>query len=149
MRIEQWLLGGVTGVLLLSPGDTGSAPASMPAVCFAPGTDRAYVNRVYADLQPGGPDAPVVSVFQFNPGARWTQTANASGLGQGAPTPAHLERPGRRHVNIPSAFSGDPSGPSNLRARLNSIYGSQATWQPIIQQAFDEWASRTGTTTCS
>jgi len=144
MRIEQWLLGGVTAALLLSPGDTRSAPASMPAVCFAPGTDRAYVNRVYTDLQPGGPDAPVVSLFQFNPGDRWTQTANASGLGQGAPTLLTWSVPADG-LNIPSAFSGDPSGPSTLRARLNSIYGSQATWQPIIQQAFDAWAGRTGT----
>ena len=118
-------------------------PDSRPAVCFAPGTSPTYVERVYRQLQVG--EAPAVSLFQFNLGNRWSSTAtNGGGLGQGFPTTLtwSVVPDG---TFIPSAFNGDPAGNSNLRARLNLIYGSQAVWQPIIQQALDEWASRTGT----
>jgi uncharacterized repeat protein (TIGR01451 family) len=144
MRVENWLLGAITTGALLSPGEVVPPAAARPAVCFAPGTDPAYVQRVYGQLQGGGPEAPIVSLFQFNPGARWTSTASAGGLGQGVPTVLtwSVVPDG---LNIPSAFMGDGSGPSTLRARLNSIYGSQAAWQPLIQLALDEWASRTGT----
>ncbi|MEM7350279.1 MAG: H-type lectin domain-containing protein, partial [Acidobacteriota bacterium] len=43
-------------------------------------------------------------------------------------------------------YNGEPTAPSNLRAFLNSIYGSQAVWQPIFQQVFDRWASLNGVT---
>lgn len=143
MRIERWLLGAAMASLLPTAGDTLPGRGSSPAVCFAPGTDPAYVRKVYAGLQ-SGPEGPFVSLFQFQLGARWTQTASATGLGQGAPTVLTWSVPADG-LFIPSAFSGDPAGPSTLRARLDAIYGSQATWQPIIQQALDEWSLRTGT----
>ena len=47
---------------------------------------------------------------------------------------------------IPSAgVPGEVTAPSNLRARLNAIYGSQSVWQPIFQQMFDAWGALTGT----
>ena len=144
MRVERWLLGVVATGTLLSPGGTvRPEPESPPAVCFAPGTSPTYVERVYRQLQ--ADKAPVGSPFQFNLGFRWSSTAtNGGGLGQGFPTTLtwSVVPDG---TFIPSAFNGDPAGNSNLRARLNGIYGSQAVWQPIIQQALDEWASRTGT----
>jgi Calx-beta domain-containing protein/matrixin len=117
-----------------------------PAVCFAPGTDPSYVQSVYGQLQDAGPDAPVVPLFQFNDGNRWFRTAtDGSGLVRGEPTTItwSVVPDG---LDIPSAFSGDIAGPSTLRSRLNAIYGSQAVWQPLFQQALDEWSSRTGTT---
>jgi uncharacterized repeat protein (TIGR01451 family) len=142
MRVRGWLLGGVAAVGLLSPGDASRSAPDRPAVCFAPGTDPAYVEQLYRQLQT---DAPVVQLFQFDPSFRWDATAtNGGGLPLGAPTVLtwSVVPDG---TFIPSGFTGDVAGPSTLRARLNGLYGSQAVWQPIIQQAFDEWGSRTGT----
>ena len=149
MRSERLLWGAVTAAALVTSGGT-AAPATSaagtppPTVCFAPGTDPGYVRRTYAALQRGGTESPIVSLFQFNPGARWTTTASGGGLVQGSPTVLtwSVVPDG---LSIPSAFSGDPTGPSTLRARLNAIYGSESNWRPIFQQAFDEWGSRTGT----
>lgn len=40
--------------------------------------------------------------------------------------------------------AGEAFAPSNLRARLNTIYGNQATWQPLFQSVFDRWSSISG-----
>ncbi len=144
MRSERWLWGAVTAAALVTTGGAAAPASAPPAVCFAPGTDPGYVRRTYAALQAGGTETPIVSLFQFNPGARWSTTASAGGLGQGAPTVLTWSVVPDGLI-IPAAFSGDGSGPSTLRARLNAIYGSESNWRPIIQQAFDEWASRTGT----
>jgi uncharacterized repeat protein (TIGR01451 family) len=155
MRIERCLLGLVVApALLVCAGDSvmrGDVPpeapggAWAPAVCFAPGTDPAYVQRVYGSLWGQGPEAAIVQLFQFDDGARWSATAtNGGGLVRGAPTVLRWSVV-PDGTQIPSGFAGDPAGPSNLRARLNGLYGSQAVWQPLIQQALDEWASETGT----
>src|SRR5262245_35220338 len=87
MRSERCLWLAVTAAALVTSGGAAAPDGSLPTVCFAPGTDPGYVRRTYAALQPsGGTEAPIVSLFQFNPGARWTTTASAGGLGQGAPT---------------------------------------------------------------
>jgi hypothetical protein len=48
-------------------------------------------------------------------------------------------------TSIPTEF-GFPAGPSDLRAFLNGIYGSEAPWLALFQQAFDRWAELTGIT---
>src|SRR4051794_20088510 len=45
-----------------------------------------------------------------------------------------------------SAVSGFPNANNNLQTRLNTIYGSQATWQPIFQSVFNRWSSLGGLT---
>lgn len=146
MRIVRWLLGATTAGVLLSPGDAVRSIADAPpAVCFAPGTDPAYIERLYRQIYAGGTDKAIVSLFQFNPADRWSSTAtNGGGLGQGFPTTLtwSVIPDG---TFIPQAFPEDGTGNSTLRARLNALYGSQAVWQPLFQQAFDEWGTRTGT----
>jgi hypothetical protein len=45
-----------------------------------------------------------------------------------------------------SAHSGFANGNNNLQTRLNTIYGSQAVWQPHFQSVFDRWSSISGLT---
>ena len=147
MRLERsWLvLLAVTASLASAGHPAARAHSRRPAVCFGPGTSAAYVEQVYRNLHSGGPEAPQVQLFQFLDGDRWFRTAtDGSGLVRGQPTTItwSVVPDG---INIPQAFPQDGTGTSNLRARLNGIYGSQAVWQPIIQQALDEWGSRTGT----
>ncbi len=43
-----------------------------------------------------------------------------------------------------SAFSGFANSANNLQTRLNTIYGNQATWQPLFQSSFDRWSAVSG-----
>ena len=44
-----------------------------------------------------------------------------------------------------SAFNGGfANAPNDLQTRLNTIYGNQATWQPLFQAAFDRWSAVSG-----
>jgi hypothetical protein len=45
-----------------------------------------------------------------------------------------------------SGYAGEPASPSNLQARLNTLYGSSSTWLPVFQQVFDRWSQLTGIT---
>ncbi len=40
--------------------------------------------------------------------------------------------------------AGEPNAPSDLRAKLNSLYGTINTWLPVIQQVFDRWEELCG-----
>ena len=42
--------------------------------------------------------------------------------------------------------NGEANTPSVLRAKLDSLYGSQSSWLPIIQQVFSEWGAISGIT---
>ena len=77
MRSERWLWGAVTAAALVTTGGAAAPASAPPAVCFAPGTDPGYVRRTYAALQAGGTETPIVSLFQFNPGARWSTSASS------------------------------------------------------------------------
>ena len=43
-----------------------------------------------------------------------------------------------------SAHSGFANAANNLQTRLNTLYGSQAVWQPHFQSMFDRWSSISG-----
>lgn len=86
------------------------------------------------------------------PGAdsnRWSgQTANTNPQGFAQGTPIVLTwgfMPDGTTIND-STFGGAANAPSNLIARLNTIYGSQAVWQPLFQSVFDRWSAISGIT---
>jgi hypothetical protein len=84
-------------------------------------------------------------MLKFELAYRWSATAtDGAGLAQGDPmTLTWSVVPDG--TTIPAEF-GYPSRASNLRAFLNGIYGSQATWLALFQQVFDRWAELTGIT---
>jgi len=128
-------------------GPTISGPVRPPAVCFAPHTDRELVAtyaRAFGVAPPARGSAGLsVAASQYQDGSRWTWTAsNGSGLAQGDPTTLTWSVvPDGTPI---SGAIGEPAAPSNLRAFLNGIYGSEATWRPIFQQVFDRWSELTG-----
>lgn len=141
MRSKSWLF----ATLALSAGVVEGArspepPRPRPAVCFAEGTDPGYVARIFASMSPELSLGARPESFQFNLGNRWGGAAL-----QGQPIVLTWSVVPDGTV-IPSAgIPGEVTSGSTLRARLNAIYGSQATWQPIFQQMFDAWGSLTGT----
>jgi hypothetical protein len=120
-----------------------AASAEAPAVCFAPGTPPERVAEVYARARRSGTSLDASLPSDFRASSRWTTTAtNGGGLGQGAPTTLTWSIvPDGTQI---AAASGFPAGQSTLVARLNALYGSQATWLPLFQQVFDRWSQLTG-----
>jgi hypothetical protein len=107
-----------------------------PALCFAPDTDPDYAFAINQLIE-----FPLT--VQFQQTSRWTRTAlSGTGLGQGDPTIITYSFV-PDGTPIPSIIG--VSGNSNLRAWLNGIYGSQATWQPLFEQVFDRWSELIGT----
>jgi uncharacterized repeat protein (TIGR01451 family) len=141
MRSQPWLFvtlaltaGGVEGAR--SPGATRP-----PAVCFAEGTDPEYVARTYASVGTDNSVGAQPESFQFNLAKRW----GGAGL-QGQPISLTWSVVPDGTIIPAAGVPGEVTAPSNLRARLDAIYGSQAVWQPIFQQMFDTWGGLTGTT---
>lgn len=140
--------------LVAAPGARGFQPAVVgpgrpPEVCFAPGTDPAlvdaYASALAAAREAASTNSLAAPMAQASDGSRWSATAtNGFGLKQGDPTTLtwSIVPDG---VAISGAI-GEPSAPSNLRAFLNGIYGSQAAWLAIFQQVFDRWSEITGVT---
>ena len=102
------------------------------AFCFAPGTSEAYINSFYQA------NAPLFQNIRFGPGSgRWTSTAtDGSGIAQATPLTITWGI-------VADGATIDNGNQSNLRAFLNGIYGSQATWQALMQEVFDRWAEIT------
>ena len=120
----------------------------VPMACFAPGTDMELVEKAHTAFwasQLRTSLDPPVDGFTFSDGARWSTTAtNGGGLSQGDPTTLTWSI-------VPDGtsifgYNGEPTAPSNLRAFLNSIYGSQAVWLPIFEGVFDRWSELNGVT---
>ena len=108
---------------------------------------RRMLNAPIADTyQPydGGPALDVTDPAGYQIGNRWFSTASGtfSGTGKGVTLTWSVVPDG---TVLPGAFS-DLGGTSNLQARLNTLYGSSATWMPLIQQVFDEWSNISGIT---
>jgi hypothetical protein len=148
IAVAAWTLASTTQAAHAGNA-TISAPTRPPAVCFAPRTDREVVEN-YARAFGVGPTRGArgsagvsVAASQYQDGSRWTSTAtNGWGLGQGDPTTLTWSIvPDGTPI---SGAIGEPAAPSNLRAFLNGIYGSEAAWLPLFQQVFDRWAELTG-----
>ena len=121
------------------------------SACYAPGTPWSRVAEYASAMrQPpaisslaagpalGGPEA-----FQFLDNRRWGRTAtDGGGLQQGAPTTLTWSIvPDGTSV---FGYNGEPTANSNLRAFLDGIYGSEATWMPIFQVIFARWSELNG-----
>ncbi len=121
-------------VSLAERAERGDTPV---AACFAPGTDP-EVAMALSELLYN-------QASRFQQTARWTSTAlSGGGLGQGDPTIL-------TYGYVPDGtfvpdLIGGASGNSQLFAWLNGVYGSPATWQPIIDQVFDRWEELSGNT---
>ncbi|MGH7244815.1 MAG: matrixin family metalloprotease [Phycisphaerales bacterium] len=114
-----------------------NAPAKMSA-CFAPGTPQDVMEAFRAT------EARLNHFddrFQIAP--RWTSTAMTPG-GSALGKPVTLTWSIVPDGTFVEGFNGEPDAPSNLRAYLNGIYGSQAVWQPVLQSVFDRWQQVSG-----
>jgi hypothetical protein len=145
------------GAIVLVAATVGAAgqiagPASLPTLrpplCFAPGTSQEVVDSYHQHDHAGSPATSTHLTpegYQFPDGNRWSQTASSPGpLSQGQPTTI-------RWSIVPDGTSiygyiGEPTSPSNLRAWLNGIYGSEAVWLPIFQGVFARWGQLIGVT---
>ncbi|MBS0190970.1 MAG: matrixin family metalloprotease [Phycisphaerales bacterium] len=108
------------------------------SACFAPGTPNEVMEAFRAT------EAKLNNFgdrFQF--AARWGATAMV-------PSPPPLGKPTTITWSVVpdgtplDGFNGEPAASSNLRARLDSLYGNQATWLPILQSIFDRWSQVSG-----
>ncbi|MEM8964544.1 MAG: matrixin family metalloprotease, partial [Acidobacteriota bacterium] len=118
----------------------------VPIACFAPGSDQSLVDnahRRFHDSRLRHSLDGMVDRYQFSDSARWSATAtDGSGLGQGDITTITWSI-------VPDGtsifgYNGEPTAPSNLRAWLNGIYGSESVWLPLFQSVFDRWEELTG-----
>ncbi len=113
----------------------GRDACSSPVACtlFAPGTPQDYVDQVTASLWPALPR------FDLH-GNAWF----GGGTGTGGTLRYSFPPDG---INIPSGFTGDPSGPNEIHARLNSLFAAQGGapfWKGLFRQVFDRFEDLTG-----
>lgn len=129
-------------------GRAVSDPVYRIGACYAPGTDPRLVEQ-YETRFSGSPFRHSLerrlAEFQYTDGDRWTTTAtNGGGLRQGDPTTLTWSI-------VPDGMSvfgygGEPTSNSNLRSFLNSIYGNEAGWLPVMERVFTRWGDLTGIT---
>lgn len=108
------------------------------SACFAPGTPNDVMEAFRAT------EARLNHFddrFQIAP--RWGGTAMTPG-GSPLGKPVTLTWSIVPDGTFVQGFNGEADAPSNLRARLNTIYGSEAVWLPILQSIFDRWAQVSG-----
>ncbi|MFO0830210.1 MAG: matrixin family metalloprotease [Phycisphaerales bacterium] len=108
------------------------------AVCFAPDTP----DQVMQAFRYGVP-----GVFQarFQLGSRWGATAlTPVAGGQGDPITITYSFVPDGTI-LPNEY-GEGDLPSELFAWLNSVYGSQAAWQPLFTSIFSRWSELSGIT---
>jgi len=123
--------------------DLAQEPGRVPVMpCFTPGVDPDYMmlfeEIVSLSVQNDGG-------FNFEQTGRWGRTAlDLNGGGQGNPTILTYSFPPDGTV-VPSGV-GEPSGPNDLNAFLDGIYGNRNTWRAIYDQIFQRWADVSGNT---
>lgn len=137
---------GSLGLVVMLVTPARSSPPLVEA-CFAPGTPWRVVEETAQRMRGVNISlaAPAGDSFQFNDGDRWSETVtDGPGLRQGDPTTVTWSVvPDGTSV---FGYAGEPTADSNLRSRLNGIYGSSATWIALLQQVFDRWSAITGLT---
>ncbi len=113
-----------------------------PQYCFAPGTPESYIQRVTAASLPAGASK---HYRVDEPPEHWEFTAtDGDGIARGdAITLTWSIVPDGTMV---PGLNRAPNSPSDLRARLNQLYGDEQTWLPLFQQVFDRWQELTGIT---
>ncbi|MCW5943826.1 MAG: matrixin family metalloprotease [Fimbriimonadaceae bacterium] len=122
---------------------TGFTADGVPvSVLFAPGTSEAYMRQVMRDFarQDSGLDHRERA---YNPGQRWTTTANGATGSAGNPivlTYSFVPD----GTNVPAA-AGAGAAPSNLFSTMNSKFGGNtALWQSKFAQIYAGWAGVAG-----
>jgi len=122
--------------LLGARNSAGISTAGDWAICFAPGTSPDYVRAVLGDEVIG-------KSFSASDTRRWSVTAtDGFKPGQGVPVTLtwSIVPDGTR---IPGALGGS-EGPSDLRAYLNAIYGSESAWLLQFERVFARWGQVSG-----
>lgn len=110
-------------------------------LCFAPGTDpeivEAFNQAMFGQIG-----------LRFQPVSRWlgtTLTPGASNQGDPTTITYGFVPDGTLTEGLqPNPSTPPPVLPSDLRAFLDGIYGSQASWQPLFDGVFARWAELTG-----
>ena len=129
-----------------------SEPSPPPWVCFAEGTSADFVEAMGGGREIPAPsgisEAVTPLAFQYFPRARWSRTS--------LNTPNFFSRQLRRGDTttltwgiVPDGtqapgLGNAPNGPSDLRARLDDLYGSESVWLPLFEQAFASWSEVAG-----
>ncbi|MBC8105215.1 MAG: matrixin family metalloprotease [Anaerolineae bacterium] len=98
---------------------------------------KAGDGRVFDNGGIGNPTA-------YQIGARWSSTASGGTgtTGSGITLSWSIVPDG----TTLTSGNGEANAPSTLISRLNTRYGSQATWLPLFQQVFDGWSAISGIT---
>jgi hypothetical protein len=108
------------------------------SACFTPGTSNEVMEAFRAtEARLNGFD----DRFQIAP--RWGATALVPG-GSALGKPTTLTWSIVPDGTPVQGFNGEADAPSNLRARLDAIYGNEAVWLPIMQSIFDRWSQVSG-----
>ncbi len=107
--------------------------------CYAPGTPLAKMGRLTVSPTDG-------SAAAFRVEERWTRTATDGFVfSRGEPiTLTWGVVPDG--TMLPGTDESSTSRPSDLRARLNELYGNENVWLPIIESVFQRWGQITGIT---
>ncbi len=124
--------------LMRARREAGVATTGDAAVCFAPGTSAEYVAAVPAQAEES-------KAFSASDSRRWSVTAT-DGLRSGQGTPITLTWSVVPDGTQISGAFGALNGPSDLRAYLDDIYGSESGWMPLLQRVFDRWGEVCGIT---
>ena len=131
-----------------------AAPTPPPWICFAQGTSAALIESIGANRAipaPAGITGEITPLaFQYFSNSRWSRTAA---------NPAPLARYKRADKivltwgivsdgTMAPGLTGHPvngqAAPSDLRARLNEIYGNESVWIQHFESVFNSWAERAG-----
>ncbi len=95
---------------------------------------------IYDSGAPVDPNVPQ----SYQIGGRWSSSASGSTgtIGTGITLTYSIAPDG----TLLGTGNGEANEGSTLRAKLDAIYGSQATWLPVIQSVFNSWSNISGIT---
>jgi hypothetical protein len=95
---------------------------------------------IYDNGAPTDPNVPQ----SYQIGGRWSATASGStgSTGTGITLTYSIAPDG----TLLGSGNGEANDGSTLRSKLDTIYGSQASWLPVIQSVFNSWSAVSGIT---